>query len=686
MADTPEVQTPLIFGESANNTPTVDMVFGAVSGAALNPINLVFKDLPAGAGAVNLVFGSDTTAPPPSAVEITIDGALPALWGTFYSTELQLLSADAALPTLSGEFSAVAVSMMKMDGALPSLSGDFSTLYISNTQRPTVCKTQQLWQLTDKVQGATGIGFQSTKPFPSGNQSEFQDATKLQLIAKSAFQSNLSRHTTQFSRFQNGIKVGTDTTDRQQNMLRLRNPSAAKWQVGVKAGTDLHDGWQDRFRTPRPSLATKWDEANKSGIDHSNQFGIAIPAQIGRESHWQVTRKPPVGKSIWVIPPVVVPPGNPCYTPDGDLLFNDLFSTSADLLFRCQNNVAPPTATTVVPIRRTYIVLNDVQLIRVDGSLELPAIALSLNIDMDSWTWDFTADLPASALSLIEPGVSGDPVLLQAVINGASYLLLAESITRDRTFGKSTISVSGRGQSAMLAEPYSPILTFSNASDRTAQQLMADALTTNGVSIGWDIDWRIEDWLVPSGVWSHQGSYMSAVNAIAAAAGAFIQPDPVLKILRVRPRYPYKPWEWYGAGVIPDLELPTAAIVKESIAWTEKPAYNAVYVSGTTAGGILGHVKRAGTAGDMMAPMIADALITHSVAARQRGMNVLADTGRIATYSLNLPVLPETGIIDPGTLVRYVDNGNPTIGVVKGVSVSASKPSVRQTIEVLTHG
>ena len=327
--------------------------------------------------------------------------------------------------------------------------------------------------------------------------------------------------------------------------------------------------------------------------------------------------------------------------------------------------------------------LNDVQLRRVEGNYILPATTLQMQIDMDSWTWSFSTSMPASALAVVEPGQAGDKVILEASVNGQKFSLLAEDIQREKVFGKSTISISGRGLSAMLADPYSPILTFKNDIERTAQQLMNDALMINGVSIGWSVDWRIDDWLVPAGVWSHQGSYMSALTTIASAAGAFIQPDPTALTLRILPRYPVKPWEWPSAT--PDIELPSAAVTRESISWTDKPDYNAVYVSGATAGGILGYVKRAGSAGDKLAPMITDALITDSAPARQRGISILAETGRNASYSLSLPVLQESGIIMPGKMTRYVDSAE-VMGIVKGVSISAEQSKLRQTIEVQTHG
>lgn len=526
---------------------------------------------------------------------------------------------------------------------------------------------------------------QTPPPLHAFKGQAWQDARALGASTSGPMRNLNPTRRPQASTWQDGIHAGARSGDSYADMLRLRQRRDANWQNGVSVRNAAATGWQDRFRYPRPNLVSPWTVAKGRNTERVSYAGKAMYRPMLDVTHWQNARRPLPGRSANTVP---VAPAEKCYTlpPGGNVpfLFRDPVSTRPDLLFICDRK-RELASTVLVPVKRTYIVLNDAHLIRVDGNIELPVIGgMSLNIDMDSWTWSFSATLPASSLSSVEPGVSGDKVLLKAVINGAEYMLLAEGIQRNRQFGKSTITVSGRGQSAELADPYSPILTFTNTADRTAQQLMNDALTVNGVSLGWEVDWRIEDWLVPSGAWSHQGSYMSAVNTIAAAAGALVQPDPVNKILRVRPRYPAKPWEWYSAT--PDLELPSSVIEKEGIQWTEKPAYNAVYVSGTTAGGVLTYVKRAGTAGDVMAPMISDALITSAAAGRQRAIPVLADTGRGALYSLSLPVLPETGIVLPGTLVRYVDNGNPTVGVIKGVSVNVSMPSVRQTIEVQTHG
>jgi len=399
---------------------------------------------------------------------------------------------------------------------------------------------------------------------------------------------------------------------------------------------------------------------------------------------WQAARQPSSGHEA--APPTE--PAKPPYegTPLLDFVCPWLDFAGDDITLNFRVNPCPsgpePGQTVVVPVRKVYMVMNDVQLRRVDGDVMLPALSFSMRIDRQSWTWSFEASLPAQALPYVRAYEDGTPVELEAVINGTAYRLLASGISRDRTFGSAALRVSGRGKTAVLDEPIAVKQTFGNAQARTAQQLMADVLTLNGVSIGWEIDWRITDWLVPAGAWSHQGSYISALNTIAAAAGAYIQPHPNQRIIRVLPTYPKAPWDW--DAVVPDFELPSDVTRREGIEWVQKPRYNRVYVAGT-AQGILAQVTRQGTAGDVEAPMIVDPLITHADAARQRGTTVLGDTGSQALVTLGLPVLAETGIIEPGRFVRYVDEGVIRKGLVLSTAVDSVFPEAWQSIGVETH-
>jgi hypothetical protein len=193
----------------------------------------------------------------------------------------------------------------------------------------------------------------------------------------------------------------------------------------------------------------------------------------------------------------------------------------------------------------------------------------------------------------------------------------------------------------------------------------------------------LTDWRVPAGVFAKQGTWIEALTTIVSAAGGYLLPHPSEQIVRVRHRYPVAPWHW-SQGVTPDFVLPVDAVERESLRWTTKPAYNRVFVSGQETG-VLGQVTRAGTAGDVLAPMVVDALITEAAAARQRGIAVLSDTGRQIEVTLRLPVLPETGVIEPGAFVAYRDGGVERLGLVRSSRVEASLPEVWQTIGVQSH-
>src|SRR6218665_3722726 len=416
----------------------------------------------------------------------------------------------------------------------------------------------------------------------------------------------------------------------------------------------------------------------------------AAPAQSAGKisatelSNDQEAVPPPPGISRWVVPEPPVP--QPCYTPSPHLLFAALAGADGHLLFLCENHITPPPPDgepVVVPVRRVYFVINNVTLYRLnpDGSdgAPVPVFNLSLSLDVSSWAWGFDAVLPAKAEALVAPGSASGPVELVASVNGTPFRVLAESISRERIFGDASIRISGRGCNAVLAAPYAPVMTFSNTEGRTARQLMNDVLTVNGIPLGWAVDWGLTDWNVPANAFAQQGSWIDALTAIAGAAGGYLIPHPSAQSIRVRHRYPVAPWEW--STVTPDFVLPVDAVARESLRWLEKPAYNRVFVSGQDVG-VLGQVTRAGTAGEVLAPMVVDPLITEAAAARQRGIAVLADTGQQIEVSLRLPVLAETGIIEPGAFVEYQDGSVTRLGLVRATQVEAGMPEFWQTLGV----
>jgi hypothetical protein len=357
-------------------------------------------------------------------------------------------------------------------------------------------------------------------------------------------------------------------------------------------------------------------------------------------------------------------------------------ATGTALRFGCPLLGQTPTpAGITIPIREVYTVINTFSLIRADTSAHIECEGLQIALDCDSYTWTWSATIPAHQLTHVRPAAPGEHIELIATLNGTPIRLVIERIDRDRRFAESRLRIAGRGRAAWLSDPHSLITTHTNATAQTAQQILDAALSINGVPLGWTIDWRIDDWLIPPGAYSHTGSYIDHANRIAEAAGAIIQPHDTDQTLIVQPRYPAVPWAWHA--LTPDIEIPENVVEVEGIEWLDRPAYNAVWVGD---GNRLDKTKRAGTAGDNHAQTIIDPLATAPEATRQRGIATLSDTGRQAHIRLRLPLLPETGLIRPGQLIRYTEQGTPHIGLARAVTLDyAGLANVWQTIRIETH-
>lgn len=464
--------------------------------------------------------------------------------------------------------------------------------------------------------------------------------------------------------------------------VRIRKQRTSRWQEGTQVeGRQVRMPYQETIRTRRSLRAP-----HQKAVPKRQQVVSRIRdgKGVARDwiALWEEARHPLPGRSI-IAPPI--PPVDLCYTPplgsNVPLVFSMRWDGSTELTFFCDNHSVTP-GTIVVPVRKLYMVTNSASLTNVSTGDVIPTLSMSISLDVGSWSWSFSASVPAAAQSAIEPADDGTPTEVEAIINGVPYRFYVEGISRDRTFPKSTLSLTGRGKTAALDAPYAPVQSFTNTDDRTAQQLVGDVLTDNGVSMGWDVTWNPEDWLVPAGVFNFKGSYIAAINSIAAACGAYVQPHNTDLALSILLRYPTAPWDW--ATTTPDFELPSAVTQRESITWAENVRYNRVWVSGQQQG-VLARVTRAGTAGDMLADTITDSLITTAAAGRQRALPVLAMAGRVATVGLRMPVLPETGIIPPGKLVRYVDGGVTRLGMSRAVSVDVGLPTIYQTISLETH-
>lgn len=656
-------------------------------------LDLVFQSAPATSN--NLVFGElDVTnalmavtgsfAPLTVSVNI-VTVELAEITGSFQPLGVDVLMAPVVEAEVTGSFAPLDVEVeiwevqtLTVTGSFAPMEFTMSATYGSYTNRPTVGLGSNGWQVATKTEPGVTLGQQGTVKTPTGWEAFWQRTTggpqgiehKLPSVLEKGYQDRVAGHQ-DASKLHTAAGFAHQDTDR---TLRLMLNDAFEQASKVRNSTlFIH---QDGDHTKRASRTNPWQNGKPVRKGYTTDFQKASLHRTGRRTPYQDGVPPPPGISLVPVPPVVPP-----YVPGTDLVFSYPFGYGGThLVFTNDDYTVAPKEPVVVPVQRVYIVANNITLRRVSDNALVICTGIALSLDCDSWTWSFSASLPGSELSKVEP--TTEPVELKATINGTEFRVLAENVARERVFGKSTIRVSGKGRNAALDAPYAAVQTFTNTELRSAQQLMGDVLTLNGIPLGWTVNWLLEDWNVPAGAFTHQGTYVSALGSIVKAAGGFLLPHPSAKSFTAKPLYPAAPWNW--GTLTPDFVLPADVTTRESLEWVAKPEYNRVFVSGQGVG-VVGQVTRTSTAGDIVAPMVVDALITDTIAARQRGLSVLADTGRQIRVGLRLPVLDSTGIIQPGSFVQYEDGATIRRGVVRSTSVDAKLPDVWQSLEVQSY-
>ena len=331
---------------------------------------------------------------------------------------------------------------------------------------------------------------------------------------------------------------------------------------------------------------------------------------------------------------------------------------------------------------------------RLPDQLPLAVTDVALTADMDSFAWTLQASGAAALFDQLAP-TTGQPVRVRVDLDGMQWVFVVDSMVKTEAFGQRGTRISGRSPTAMLAEPYSLQGLYTNTAQRTAQQLAAEVLDTSGFTL----DWRLDDWLVPAGAWSHQGTPLQALQAIAGAAGGHVLSSRNGTTLVLAHPYPTLPggvpggpWNWQATGVPADVQLATDALVTVGTERRDSVPLTGVWVSGAEQG-VGGLVRRSGTAGNVLGPMQVDPLITAEAAAQQRGLSVLGAAGAKHLVQIELPILTGTnpggselpGVLDVGQLVQ-INTATPWRGRVRSVSARASfGKEVRQTVSLERH-
>ncbi|MGZ8181471.1 MAG: hypothetical protein ACXWT1_05900 [Methylobacter sp.] len=388
-------------------------------------------------------------------------------------------------------------------------------------------------------------------------------------------------------------------------------------------------------------------------LDTDSSFQRATPMGLELCSTVQDAKQPWTGGSGTWNPGNVYPPNPPPVDPPGHV-------------------------TLTIPTRSAYIMQHVLSVTLLDLT-PISMESVNLGLDADSFSWQFRGTLLDKAdLVKVQQVGSQAPVQLIVTVNGYSWRVLVERIERSRKFAENNITLSGRGLTALLGQPYEQPASATQSADLTVQQL-----AELQCPVGWSINWTSPTWGVPSGAYSYNSQTpIQALAALVSDIGAMMVPSRNAQIINIMPRYPILPWHFNL--VSPDLVVPEEAILSVTMQSVTPYQANGVYVHGTEIGGVLSWCRLDGTDGARLSSTMSNALMTDVVGCRALGERIIA--GQYQQPAIQSITLPLDGVDFPlaevGALVEIFMDNTSIRGIINSVQIDASLSSVRQTIQI----
>ncbi|HHB1156313.1 TPA: hypothetical protein ACOA1Y_003481 [Vibrio cholerae] len=504
------------------------------------------------------------------------------------------------------------------------------------------------WQRPDMVPATRGHAWQEGVPLPV-KVADLSETMARQQVALAAVFDEAQALTASRGQPFDSLPPGHAVA----RSLWVEGAAATGWQVvGYRYPPRQDKVWQaDRWQQGAPQSATL------SG----QQWQLGLPLIKGWRDRWEEAMQPPWGTSPPPKPPI--PPAKPDKRTRTLVFGRPRGDAHLEFVWFGQAHI-------VIPTRRVYLVSNAASIVRVRDGLDIPATSLSIELDTDSWAWQFTAQIPRIAAAEMT-----DEEEVSIHVNGQQWDCVCDGWQSSQSFARESATLTGRSRTAYLSPTHVLAQSVSESSAATMAQL-AEAL----LPFGWTLDWQASDWLVPGGFFSLDSQTpIEAIKYLAEAAGGFVLPHQRDRHLVIKPRYPTVPWQLDGA--LADVAIPRAIITTLGSDFQPGQAANGIYVSGGHQG-INGRVLRQGTAGERQAPAITHPLVCDVVAARAQGVVGLAKTMPRRTQTIQLPLSADTGLILPGALLAVDGWKGFNRGVRVAVELQGRAMTVRQQLSV----
>lgn len=598
--------------------------------------------------------------------ELAISGTLPALTGNALIAPQRSLTVAGILPALTGVVTFDGVRILQCAGILPALTGRSYLAIPVYPPRGPAYRVIPTWHTATLISGIPRRSpWRVATPAPLAQRSPWHTSERLAHRIHLPEISPVQQPLAQRSWWNNGALRAArlaSITD-----LPVQQPTRQRSWWNNATPLAARGDWDDLFPLITPvAIDSPWHTATPASQSWISGWQPALPQPQSWRSWWDSAMPPPPG--LRFRPPPVTPP----IRPRGRLDFRCPARMSLDF-----GNACFGSAGWLVPIRESYSVLNSGSLIRISDGADIPVSSLTVKIDRDSWCWS----LSASLIGRTAADLATERTEVLATINGFQWKFVIDTLSRDREFGKTDGSISGRSLLAWWSAPYTPTGSYLETDAKTAEQLALQAIPYGGF-----LDWQLPTWTVPARVWQYQNlTPVEVLARLAKSAGGMVQADPVDLKFWLSPRWPVKPWEWSTTS--PFATLPSAYCTREEREGIPGTEHDAIMVYGGMDSGIVCMATRAGQPGLVVAPPVNDTLIVDIEPAKARAVQEIADLWPMRQFTITLPLQAQpdgAGLIQPGLFFDFSDGDDGWRGLATAVSISASFGKTTQTVTTVS--
>lgn len=390
----------------------------------------------------------------------------------------------------------------------------------------------------------------------------------------------------------------------------------------------------------------KFNRANCVRIKFDALWNIAEVFTRRKNVIWNFASLPG-GCGPSIRPPIVPPkPPKP-----------DVISVKADLVFCKHPNNKNPINLIFgdecdvkdddysIPEKGVYIVKNEVEVFRTDDGRIIKAFNVEIGSNSKEYLWSGSLSLPLSELEKV-----ADKPEIEININQLKFIVDVNDVDTKKGFNNGTVDIAISSTTNRLKT----IKAHDIDRDASSIAIMSEQLSHDDLETGFVfLNKDGEDWVIPTGLVEYAASSLDVINTIALSVGDVVISHAHKKEIMMKAKYPTEqPVYSVPAGKLFDLSTNEAESIK----------YNAIVVTGENSG-ITAVVRKDGTSGDKIAPMIVNKLITAENAARRAAINSIYNTDdysvSIDTESVlfkEVPMIYPRDIVQIGSDIGWVDD------------------------------